>query len=152
MHVTCTQTALHMHKNSCTILIPLCKNNLNMPMPSSFILPCAWLPPPLVHHVVMFATSLCCSDYFCLFVCFYRNQFCSSAKNQISLSQSKCWFSFADAKNIINRSPGFMYKLYQQDFRIIPTQVFVEKLSHCDKYWFSLVQTYLREINLLEFL
>ena len=79
---------LDMHKNSCTVLIPLCKNNLIMPMCSSFFLPWTWLPPLLVHHV---ATSRFCTDCFC---CFYRNQFCSPAINQISLSQSKGWFPF----------------------------------------------------------
>ena len=29
-----------------------------------------------------------------LFLCFYRNRFCSPAINQISLGQSTCWFSF----------------------------------------------------------
>ena len=32
VHVTCTQMALHMQKNVCMLLIPLCKNNLNLPM------------------------------------------------------------------------------------------------------------------------
>ena len=48
-------------------------------------LPLAWLPPPLIHHVVMLATSIWCTDFF---VCFYRNRFCNPAKNYISLSQS----------------------------------------------------------------
>ena len=30
VHVTCMQTALRVHKNLCTVLIPLCKNNLNL--------------------------------------------------------------------------------------------------------------------------
>ena len=29
-NVTCRQTVLHKHKNFCTLLIPLCKNNLNL--------------------------------------------------------------------------------------------------------------------------
>ena len=32
VHVTCTQTALRVQGNSCTLLIPLCKNNLNLLM------------------------------------------------------------------------------------------------------------------------
>ena len=32
VHVTCTQKAFHVHENSCTVLIPLCKNNLNLPI------------------------------------------------------------------------------------------------------------------------
>ena len=38
-----------------------------------FFLPCAWLPSPLVHCVIMLATSLRCADFF---VCFYRRWFC----------------------------------------------------------------------------
>ena len=30
MHVACTQKAFCVHENSCTVLIPLCKNNLNL--------------------------------------------------------------------------------------------------------------------------
>ena len=30
--VKCTQAALRGHKNSCTVLIPLCKNNFNLPI------------------------------------------------------------------------------------------------------------------------
>ena len=51
-----------------------------------FFLPYAWLPPPLVHHVFILATSLCCTDFFVWF--------CSPVINQISLSQSKAWFPF----------------------------------------------------------
>ena len=88
--LTCTQMALHVHKNLCPVPIPLCKNNLNMPMCSSFFLPCGWLSSPLVQ---------CCHAsylnamrwFFCLF-CLYRSWFCSPAINQISLSQSKDWF------------------------------------------------------------
>ena len=56
------QKALHVHENLCTVLIPLCKNSLNLPM--CFFLPCAWLPFPLVHLVVMLATSLRCTVFF----------------------------------------------------------------------------------------
>ena len=72
------ETALRVHKNSCKVLIPLCKNNSNLPMCLSFFfLPSAWLPPPLVHCIVMVPPSLCCADF--LFVCFYRNQFLAHA-------------------------------------------------------------------------
>ena len=33
LHITYTQTAFHVHENSCTVLVPLCKNNLNLPTP-----------------------------------------------------------------------------------------------------------------------
>ena len=38
MHVTCMQTTLHVDENFCTLLIPISKNNLNMPMCSFFVL------------------------------------------------------------------------------------------------------------------
>ena len=31
MHVTCTQTALHVQENLCTVLIPLCIESANLP-------------------------------------------------------------------------------------------------------------------------
>ena len=85
---------LHMYRNLCTVLIPpLCKNNLNLPMCSSFF--------PALCLVASTSCSLHCHACYLsalrrlfLSVCFYRNQFCSSAINQISLSQSKGWFSF----------------------------------------------------------
>ena len=43
----------NVHENSWKLLIPLCKNNLNLPMCSSFfsaLCLVAWLPPPIVHH------------------------------------------------------------------------------------------------------
>ena len=57
-----------------------------------FFLPWTWFHP-LLHCVVMLATSLHCA-VFCLFVCFYRSQLCSPTINQISLGQSKGWFPF----------------------------------------------------------
>ena len=57
-------TGLH----SFPVPIPLCKNNLNMPMCSSFFLPCGWLSSPLVHYVVMLATLLRCADFLFCFV------------------------------------------------------------------------------------
>ena len=62
MYVTCMQKALHVHQNLCTVLILLCKNNSNLPL--CFFLPCAWLPFPLIHPVVMLATSLPCAVFF----------------------------------------------------------------------------------------
>ena len=61
------------------------------------------------------------------FSCFYRSQFCSPAINQISLSQSKGWFPFifADGKNIPTSIMLVYQLLYQHDFRIILTYVFV---------------------------
>ena len=139
----CMQMALHQYKNLCMVLIPLCKNNLNLPMCSSFFLPCAWLPPPFVHHVAMLATSLHCADFF---VCFCRNQFCSPTINQISFSQSKGLFPFillcrqekyywtgplGSCINCTNKISGLCI---------------CWKLSQYDKYWLSLVHTYINII------
>ena len=97
VYVTCTQTVLHVHENSYTVLISLCKNNLNLPTYSSFFCPVLGSLP----------VSL-----------FFQNQFCNPPINQTSLSQSKSWFPLQIS---FNRSTGFEYKLYQQNFRIIPT-------------------------------
>ena len=91
VHIMCVQKVLHAHKNLCTVLISLCKNSLNLPVCSFFFLLCAWLPPPLVHCVVMFATLLHCANFF---VCFYGSRFCSPAINQISLSKLEGWSPF----------------------------------------------------------
>ena len=32
VHIACMQTVLHMHTNSCLVLIPLCKDHLNLPI------------------------------------------------------------------------------------------------------------------------
>ena len=50
----------------------------------------------------------------------------------------------------LNRSTGFMYKLYQNDLKIVPTFVFADNLSQCDKYCLRLVNTNVREIDLIE--
>ena len=90
MHITCMQTALDVHKNLCTVLIPLCKNNLNLPMCSSFF-SALCLVACSSHSSCCRATYLHCADFF---VCFCRNWLCSPAINQISLSQSKGWFPY----------------------------------------------------------
>ena len=61
-----------------------------------------------------------------------------------------CTFNLQMGKVSLNWFTGFMYKPYQHNFRIIPTYVSVGKLSQCDKYWLSLVHTYIRKINLIE--
>ena len=47
----------------------------------------------------------------------------------------------------LNRSPMFMYKLYQQDFRVITKYLLIEKLSQFDKYCLCLVHTYIQKIS-----
>ena len=71
-------------------------------MYSSFFLPRAWLPPPLVHHVVMLATYLYCTGFVCLFV-FTENDFVAQPKTRYLLFNLKTGFHssyFADGKNI----------------------------------------------------
>ena len=92
--IACTVTTMYVHANgtthvrkfvhhidSCVKIIWICQ--------CIFFLPCAWLPPPLVHRVVMLTPSLRCND-----VCFYGCRFFSPVTNQTSLSQSKSWFLF----------------------------------------------------------
>ena len=90
--VTCTEKVLHAHKYSCTVLIPLCKNNLNLPMcssPSPSELGCL-----LLLFIVLSYSLLGCTALIFLFACFYGSRLCSPVINQISLGQSKGWFPF----------------------------------------------------------
>ena len=62
VHVTCMETVLHVHENLCTVLIPLCKNNLNLTICSFFSVLC----------LVAFSHSLCChACYFAVLCCFF---------------------------------------------------------------------------------
>ena len=75
-----------------------------------FFLPCAWLPPPLVHCVAILAQLLRCADFFCLFVCcfFLFFFYClllwelifSPCIKQASFSQSKGWFPLLPTRAI----------------------------------------------------
>ena len=74
---------------------------------SFFFLPCAWLPPPLVHHVVMLATLPCCADCFCLFV-FTGTIFTAQPETRYLLVNLKADFHSsysADEKNITEQDP-----------------------------------------------
>ena len=90
VHIMCMPMVLYVHTNLCMLLILLCKNNLNLPMCSFFFLPCTWLPP-LVYHVVMFAMSLHCADFVCLFV-FTENIFVTQPKTRKLLVNLKAGF------------------------------------------------------------
>ena len=92
MYIMYMQLALCIPENPCTVLIPLCKNNLNLPMCLSFFQPCSFSLDCLLHSFIV----LSCSLLFCaeLFVCFYRSWFCSPVINQKCLSVSKAWFPF----------------------------------------------------------
>ena len=88
--------------------------------------------------IVLSCLLPCCVVLKSLFACFHRNQFCSPTINKTFCSQSKGWFSFI----LLCRLEKYYwtgplglcwYKLYQQDFRAIPTYIFIEKLSPCDK-------------------
>ena len=117
VHVTCTQTESRVDENSCALLIPLSKDNMNQ---SVFFLLCAWLPPSLVHRVVILVPWLRCADFI---VCFHRRRIFCPAINQTSPSQSKGCFPFnlicKTGKISLNRSSEFTYKLYQPEFRKI---------------------------------
>ena len=86
----CTQTMLHVQENLCTVLIPLCKNNLNLPVCSSFFF--CLVSDCLLHLFIILSCLLPrCTGFFFFF---YRRWFCIPVINQISLSQSKGWFPF----------------------------------------------------------
>ena len=64
LHVTRTQTALHVHKSLCTILIPLCKSNLNLPIFFPFFSALC-----LVAFIMLSCLlPRCAAQIFCLFV------------------------------------------------------------------------------------
>ena len=101
VRVTCTQKKLHAHENSCTVLISLCKNNLNLSKCSSFF------PHVLASFLPLFIVLSCllprCTTLIFLFLCFYRSQFCSPAINHISLTPGFHSSYFANGKNIIEQ-------------------------------------------------
>ena len=93
VYVMCMQTAFCVYENCenwCTVLIHLCKNNLNVSMCLSFffcpVLGCLHL------SFIVLSYLLPCRAALILFVCFYGSRFCSPTINQTSLSQSKGWF------------------------------------------------------------
>ena len=106
-----------MYKNSCMVLIYMCKNNLNLPICSFFF--------SALCLVASVSLSSCCHAcfltalgwFFFLFICFWESRFCSPAIIQTYLSQSKAGyhsFYFADKKNIIELVRWvYVYKLYQ---------------------------------------
>ena len=86
--VTTTQTTLRVHENSCTVLIPLCKNNLNLSMCSAFFsalcLVTVW-PYSLNYFAVLI--------FFFFFDCLLLWELIfSPCIKQASFSQSKGWF------------------------------------------------------------
>ena len=65
--VTCTPKALDVHKNSCMVLIPLSKNNLNLPKCSFFI--SAVLGCLFLLFIVLLCLLTRCTDFLvCLFL------------------------------------------------------------------------------------
>ena len=68
----------------------------------------------------------------------------------VNLKASFIHLTLQTGKISLNRSARFMYKLYQQDFRIRPTYVFFEKLSQDKIYCLSLVPIYIGKINLIK--
>ena len=110
---------------TCTVLIPQCKNNLNMPMCSSFF--------STLCLVAFSSRSLCCHACYFVPLCWF---FCLFLQKVILYShKSKGWlsihFPLQLRKISLSRSTGFVYKLYQHDFRIIQTHVFLyQRIFH----------------------
>ena len=91
VYVTCTQIVLHALENLCRVLIPLCKNNLNVQVCWSFS-SASCLVTSSFHSLWCHARFLLrCTRFFCLFL---WTPFCSTATPQTSLSQSNNWFPF----------------------------------------------------------
>ena len=91
--VTTTQTALSVHENSCTVLIPLCKNNLNLSMCSAFFSALCLVTSSscsLCDHTRSIA-SLCWFFFFFYCLLLWELIFSPCIK-QASFSQSKGWF------------------------------------------------------------
>ena len=63
VHVTCMPKAFHVHENLCMLLIPLCKNNLNLPKCSSFLSPLCL--------VATSSCSLCCYACYLSVLCWF---------------------------------------------------------------------------------
>ena len=100
MTVTCTQTALYVCKNSCTLLIPLCKNNLNLPMCSFFFYPVLGC---LLLSFIMLPCLLPLCAALIMFV-FTENDFVARPKTRYLLVNLKTGFHssyFGDGKNIV---------------------------------------------------
>ena len=107
------QTVLQGHRNLGMVLIPMCKNNLNLQIWSFF---------PALCLVASSPCSSCCHacNYAvpCWFVLVFTEG-CIYVKAGIHSSY------FQMRKISLNMSAWFTYKLYQHDFRIMPTYVFL---------------------------
>ena len=91
VYVTCTQNALHIHEHLCRVLIPPCKNNLNLPIRLSFFF-CPVLGCLFFLFIKLSCSLPCCVAFF--IVCLYVSQFCNPAINQTTLTQSIDCFLF----------------------------------------------------------
>ena len=65
VHLASTETALRLHENSCAVLIPLSKDNLNLPL--SF--------PSSLHLVASFSRSSCCHARSLALLCWFISLF-----------------------------------------------------------------------------
>ena len=122
MHIMCMQMMLHVHENSWMVLIHPCKNNLNLLLCSSlFSVQCLVASSSCSCCHTCYLTALCW--FFCLFA-FIETNFVAQpcTKRLVSVH-----LTLQTGKISLNRSAEFMYKFYQQNFRIIPTYVIVEK-------------------------
>ena len=121
VYVTCKQTALHVYKNSCKVLIRLSKTNLKLPICSSFFLSClvAYSSPSSCCHTCSFAALI-----FCLSL--WKPNLLPSYKTHLFVNLNTCFHSsyFAARKISLNRFTGFMYKLYYHDLWLIPSYMY----------------------------
>ena len=132
--VMCTQTALHVQKNLCTLSIPLCRNNLNLLCSSFFCCPVLGCLVSLI--VLSCLLPLCAALFLFVWLFFIENDFAAQPKTRYLLVNLKTGFYssyFTDRKNIIG-SFRWVYanRFYQMDFKIVSTYVFVENLSQFD--------------------
>ena len=87
---------LHVQLRPCTLICDCVLLSFFFPVLGCLLLSVIMLPCLLQH----------CTVQIFLFACFYRNQFCSPAINQICVSQYKGWFPFiilSSGENIIEQ-------------------------------------------------
>ena len=113
VYVTCKETALHVYKNSCKVLIRLSKTNLNLQSVLLFF--CHVLGCLLFSFILLSYLLLRCADF--LFV-FMEAEFVAQLQNTyLFVNLNACFHSsyFAARKISLNRFTGLMYKLYYHD-------------------------------------
>ena len=101
-HITWMQMTLHGHENLSTVLITLFKNNLNLPMRSSFFF-CLVVGCLLLSFIMLSCLLPHCTALICLFV-FTETDFVAQPWTRYLLVNLKVAFHlsyFTDGKNIV---------------------------------------------------